>query len=463
MKYIDKILVLLIFVLGLSSCETHENFEILPAPESFQIVTPTNGTVIVLDDTNLDNNALFLSWKSTKNSSESSYTIEVAETGTDFANPIALATIQGLNYSMTVDELNTFLLDSMNLTAEQAASLDFRIMGNGETSATIAVVFTPYKVEYTELYLFGSLTNWDPAQALPFTNTGLNLFEIVVTLANDDAFKFIPTNISWDGAWKEDPNNPGTLINEPGDPNISGYDAGEYRIKVDLNAFTFTIERADFPNLFLVGDATAAGWNNNNNNYPMFNDPDQSGLYHYTGYFNAGSVKLLEQKGQWQPQWGKGASDNQLAGNPGTQTNDPDVIAVPTAGYYTLTVNLANLSYTLTPYDTSGATEYSTIGVLGRATPTAWDSDTDMTKSTFDPHIWYMTLDMNQSDGGDCDCGFKFRADNAWDVDWGGVQNPPTLHYGVAEQGGKNIGVPETGTYTIFFNTLDLRYFYIIE
>ena len=124
MKYIDKILVLLIFVLGLSSCETHENFEILPAPESFQIVTPTNGTVIVLDDTNLDNNALFLSWKSTKNSSESSYTIEVAETGTDFANPIALATIQGLNYSMTVDELNTFLLDSMNLNWQLVQQLN---------------------------------------------------------------------------------------------------------------------------------------------------------------------------------------------------------------------------------------------------------------------------------------------------------------------------------------------------
>ena len=53
-------------------------------------------------------------------------------------------------------------------------------------------------------------------------------------------------------------------------------------------------------------------------------------------------------------------------------------------------------------------------GVIGRATPTAWDSQTEMTQSTFDPHIWYLTLDMNQSDGGDCDCGFKFRVDGTW-------------------------------------------------
>jgi len=220
---------------------------------------------------------------------------------------------------------------------------------------------------------------------------------------------------------------------------------------------------SEYPSLYLVGDATAAGWDPDNNNYPMFKDPDQNGLNVYTGYFNAGSVKLVETKGQWQPQWGKGASDGVLAGNPGTQADDPDVIAIPSAGYYTLQVDLINLTYSVEAFDESVAPDYLTIGVLGQATPTGWGSDTDMTQSSFDSHIWYMNLNMNQSEGGDCDCGFKFRADDDWAVNWGGNQNPPTLNHGICVLGGKNIGVPETAEYLMFFNDIDGRYFYIIE
>ena len=61
MKYLNKIIVLLVFTFAFISCDENENFEILPAQESFQIVTPSNGSVIVLNDTNLNNNALFIS------------------------------------------------------------------------------------------------------------------------------------------------------------------------------------------------------------------------------------------------------------------------------------------------------------------------------------------------------------------------------------------------------------------
>lgn len=219
----------------------------------------------------------------------------------------------------------------------------------------------------------------------------------------------------------------------------------------------------EYPNLYLVGDATASGWDNNSNNYPLFKDPVLNGRYYYKGYFAAGNIKLLESKGNWQPQWGRGATAGSLAGNPATQSGDPETIPVATAGYYTLFVDLVNLTYTLTPFDASASINYPTIGILGAATATGWGSDTDMVKSSFDPHIWYITsFHLNQSAGGDCDCGFKFRANNAWDSNWGGAENPPSLNYGVGALGGKNIGVPTTGNYLIFFNDLDMRYTYIL-
>ncbi|NCT19497.1 MAG: hypothetical protein GW771_14885, partial [Flavobacteriia bacterium] len=86
MKNIYKIFFFVFFALGISSCVDNENFKIVQAPDSFKIET-TSGAVIVLNDANLTNTALFLSWKSTTASAGATYTIEVAKTGTDFATP----------------------------------------------------------------------------------------------------------------------------------------------------------------------------------------------------------------------------------------------------------------------------------------------------------------------------------------------------------------------------------------
>ena len=164
MKYLNKIIVLLVFTFAFISCDENENFGILPAQESFQIVTPSSGTVIVLNDTNLDNNALFISWK-TLSGTTGTFDIEVAETGTDFEAPYLLGSTDAKNFSMTVGEINDFLLDVMGLDPEKAVSLDVRVLNNGEITQTISVVLTPYKVEYTDLYVVGNITDpqWSPA------------------------------------------------------------------------------------------------------------------------------------------------------------------------------------------------------------------------------------------------------------------------------------------------------------
>ena len=178
MKNIYKILVLFIIASGLTSCDPNENFEIQEAVETFQITSPSSGSVVVLNDTNLTNTALFISWSTMSGAEGSTYNIEIAETGTDFENPTLLGTSDGINFSMTVDELNTFFLDTMGIDPDKATSMDIRVLNGGESTQTIAVVFTPYTVEYTELFLVGSITDpqWSPEDALPMTRLDFNKF-----------------------------------------------------------------------------------------------------------------------------------------------------------------------------------------------------------------------------------------------------------------------------------------------
>ena len=202
--------------------------------------------------------------------------------------------------------------------------------------------------------------------------------------------------------------------------------------------------------LFLVGNATAADWNNNNNNNPLVRDPENQNSYSFTGKFlgDGKEFKLLEKKGQWQPQWGLDndifISSDELGGDPGT-------FAVPDAdGYYTLTVNTDEGSWDFQAFDESSSVTYGTIGVIGDGTPTGWDSDTDLTQSAFDPHIWYIS-NFTLVDG-----ALKFRANDDWSVNWG--NNTPIS--GFATQDGPN--VPTTaGTYDIWFNDIDGSYIMI--
>ena len=200
--------------------------------------------------------------------------------------------------------------------------------------------------------------------------------------------------------------------------------------------------------LYLVGDATAAGWSNDNNNTPLFRDPQNENIFYYEGKFNAGAFKLLETLGAWQPQWG--IKDGNFT-NSTILGGDPDGITVATEGYYSLTVDTEEMTYTFTEIDASGATNYNTIGLIGPATPGGWDSDTDMTQSGYNPHIWYMN-DVELAEG-----EAKFRANDAWDTSWGNTTFPSGQG---ANNNDPNIPVSE-GTYDVWFNDLSGRYLFI--
>ena len=204
--------------------------------------------------------------------------------------------------------------------------------------------------------------------------------------------------------------------------------------------------------LYFVGDASAAGWNPDNNNTPMFRDAENEDVYYFQGRFAGGDdvegFKLVEIPGQWQPQWG--GTDGVLSVNAG-DSDDPAAFKVAADAYYSLMVDVDNMTYTWEEIDESAATVYNEIGVIGDATADAWDSDQDMTQSEFDPYIWYVN-DIELTDG-----EIKFRADNDWAASWG--DSTPFSGQGANDN---DPNIPATaGTYDIWFNTLDGRYILI--
>ncbi|MBO3115649.1 SusE domain-containing protein [Winogradskyella sp. DF17] len=223
-------------------------------------------------------------------------------------------------------------------------------------------------------------------------------------------------------------------------------------VAVGSNVITFQVFpffNYPFKDYYLVGNATAADWNNNNNNPALFRDADNSNLYTYTGFFNSGEFKVLEVKGLWQPQWGTndGAS---IDVNPG-DTSDPGTFpnnnsSIGAAGYYTFTINFGNSSFSFEAFDESGATDYMSIDIEG----SALTGPVSMTRlSASDSHVWYAnSVALNPGD-------------LAFSTDLGSTWGSETSFSGKATEGGSNIPVIVGDLYDVWFNDLTGDYIMI--
>jgi hypothetical protein len=131
-------------------------------------------------------------------------------------------------------------------------------------------------------------------------------------------------------------------------------------------------------------------------------------------------------------------------GGNGTFSTDGNAagLSVPDAGYYELTADLNNNTWTAT------STHWS---ILGDASPGGWVTDTPL---SYDPQtqLWTVTAQMKAAGS------FKFRANDQWVIDFGIDSNGkltyadnPFLGY---TAGLNNLSVPADGRYLI---TLDLH------
>lgn len=325
-------------------------------------------------------------------------------------------------------DLNVETQVSINLASGDAVSIN-----KGETTGKFTPAATP-QLDEKGYYMLGQVNGneWNTESPVWMKKISDGVYQLkVTTTADKNWFKFYAGSNYVKGDW--DSINKGALgCKENGSEETFGYilyngdswgelqtpvipGAGTWIVTLDMNNLTYTVGK---PVLYMAGDAN--GWATND--YLAGDDG-----VHFTGYMylNQNGFKFCTQ-----PEW-KGTNygaDFNTAGDAANITMTED------AGYYKVEVDLSAKTYKLTPI--------TTIGIIGSASPGGWDSDVDMKYIPYNAEAkelgYWEIKDITLTNG-----EIKFRANDAWDISWGGTPDALTTQGGAA-----NLSV-EAGTYDI--------------
>lgn len=318
---------------------------------------------------------------------------------------------------------------SINLASGDAVSITTK----GETTGKFTPTATP-QLDVKGYYMLGQVNGneWDAKSPVWMNKISDGVYQLkVTTTADKNWFKFYAGSNFVSDDW--DSINKGALgCKENGSEEAFGYilyngdswgelqtpvipGAGTWIVTLDMNNLTYSVGK---PVLYMAGDAN--GWATND--YLAGEDG-----VHFTGfmYLNQNGFKFCTQ-----PEW-KGTN---YGANFDTAPDAANITMTEAAGYYKVDVDLDSKSYVLTPI--------TTIGIIGSASPNGWDSDVDMTyvpynKDTKEVNGYWEVKNITLSAG-----EIKFRANDGWDISWGGELDNLTT------KNGGNITV-EAGTYDI--------------
>jgi hypothetical protein len=374
------------------------------------LVSPTSGTSVVLSDATPDDIAITVEWEdpdfnTSTTQATITYNIESALSGTDFASIETVgSTVDMLNLAITHADLNDAALVA-GIEPEEMGSIDLRIKATIATasgdlirySESIALTVTPYSTSLglSSWGVIGSGYNdWGNAgpDGVFYTTDQPNIIVTYVSLI-DGAIKFRENN-DW-GNNLGDNGGDGTL--EPGGADIN-VSAGTYRITINLGDNTYTLEQYS---LGIVG----SGYNDWGNA-----GPDAKFYYDYTTNSFKVGVQLVDGaiKFRLNNDWGT----NYGGTNGSLSLNGADINV--TGGYYLVTVDLNNNTYSLQPD--------SVIGIVGSGYNDWGNAGPDFSLTQVNPNIWYGDI-VTLVDG-----AIKFRVNNDWGTNYGGTDGVLSLN-----------------------------------
>ena len=361
----------------------------------------------------------------------------------------------------------TKLLGTKGESEDLSGTMDFRYNLGGDHSfhvqnakkirITLNMMDYSYVIEPVNIaenyYLIGGPGDWsaDAAMTMPFSHSNKDVFEDPVFTytfegKGGDMWFAFGDKEAIDAVAAGDWNN---LFGTKGEStDLSGsFDrrynlGGDHSFCVDGKAkmYRFTINMADMT--YTIAPLTfndyiwEAGVNNNwgSEAQPLY-CANQDGVY--VGFFYAQDADWSDGKGAFKftgafNDWGQGnygtgtIADDGLSGTLIDDGGSGNCLATP--GFYKATVDLSGMTYSLIPI--------SGIGIVGPAQAGSWDSDTDLTYNP-ETRAWEGTIDLAADE-------FKFRANDSWDINWGGSVDNLT-------QDGPNLKIAEAGKYFIQF------------
>ena len=216
MKNIVKLSIFSMLFATILSCNPDDHV-ILTASEAPKLLTPAAGFSIVLSKETENNVAAEVKWDAAKYTGSQTvvnYTIEIAKAGTNFANPISVATTTELSKSLKVSELNPALINA-GFAEKQVNDVEIRIKsvvgtsGMPQYSNVNTFKATPYRVPLASSHwLVGAATpggwSWegDSETELPLVTGKTNVYQVTIVLKSGEAFReFLGNNFTNDGNW----------------------------------------------------------------------------------------------------------------------------------------------------------------------------------------------------------------------------------------------------------------------
>lgn len=314
---------------------------------------------------------------------------------------------------------------SINLTSGDAIAVNI----TGETAGTFKPYATP-AIDEKGYYMLGNFSEngsgWDNTAPVWMTKVSDGVYQAKVTTTGTGSnwYKFYCGSNFVSGDWNSiNAGAMGSLTN--GDNSTTGYviypndpwgsvqtlvitGAGTWIVTLDMNNLIYTVKK---PILYVAGNCN--GWQQID--YLAGNDGVK-----FTGFM------YLDQKGfQFcsQQNW----DGTNYGADFSTASDAANITITNPDGYYKVDVDLSAKTFTLTAI--------TTIGLIGDATPGGWNTSTPMTYNTTD-RAWEIS-GVQLTDG-----SVKFRANDGWDINWGGKTTDALT------QGGENLAV-KAGTYSI--------------
>ncbi len=407
----------------------------------------------------------------------------------DDAGNVTTMELETDNGSISKEDLQAAVESICNSKAPEAREFTVQVYSNiiidGQSflvdAGTITLTVTPYAPKIEAKYYFASgITTWgDGITEFQFSHSDEEdlyvdpVFTYIFTIPDTE------TDIWWQVIGEDGVDDSGAIIwsdnsvyspddktalsgslHEANDGGGQIVGPGMYKITINMLDYSYKITTmaAEY---YMTGSPN--GWVSD---FSSLFYPVEDKIFDLTTYYSAAwDVKVwsVDDVGDWDNIYGCPASDDNVGNQTGTivySDGDQDnigCITSPTAGYYTLTIDMAAMTYTWTEIETP-TIEFDYVAITGDFNGWAIDGsdDTDMTQVA--PHNWYIEKEIT-SDG-----GFKFCADHDsnWTYNWGLDLDITETNYGVGTNGGPNITVP-AGTYRIYLNDITGQFAFIAE
>jgi len=397
------------------------------------------------------------------------YVIQYDSAGKNFVSPSQIAGFGGnsvYSASLTEADMNTTGLSS-GIAAGATGKVEYRVkattaQGGIAYSNVVNVTITTFSPVPANLYLVGDATpgGWNNPVPIPsqqFTKIDAYKFGITIGLNGGKSYLFLPVNGDWShkygfvGANNTNNVNGDDFKPEGGDMKAPAT-TGVYKIVVDFQTNKWTVTPVATPsNLYIVGDATAGGWNN-----PVPTPSQQFTQidpYTYAISINLTAGKsylFLPVNGDWSHKFG-GASDGStvsklLADNdvPGSNTPAPSA-----TGQYLIAVNFFTNTYSVSPYS-------GNLFMVGDATPGGWNNPVPPAQQFTETSMGVFQLSLTLTNN-----SFLFLPVNGdWSMKFGGLganNTNNTAGDNIKPQGG-DLKAPTAGNYTITVNFINMTY-----